>query len=186
MKKIFFAVAILAIGLVTYSFKCDSSKTMDSNANSPKVEGGITWVTWEQAVELNKTKPKKFMIDVYTDWCGWCKRMDKDIFSDPKVAKYVADNYYAIKLDAEQKPDITFNGKTFKYVSQGRGGYHEFAAALLDNQMGYPTIVYLSEAYERTVVSPGYKDVPTLMKELSYTAENKYKTTTWDDFMKTK
>jgi uncharacterized protein YyaL (SSP411 family) len=53
------------------------------------VPGGeaVNWVTFEQAVELSKKDKRKVFIDVYTDWCGWCKVMDKNTFSDPKVAK---------------------------------------------------------------------------------------------------
>ncbi len=181
MKKIIIALFVSAIGIALYSFTSPTKTPTEV-----KAEGGIKWITWEQAVELNKTKPKKFVIDVYTDWCGWCKKMDKEIFSDPKIAAYVSENYYAVKLDAEQKPEISFDGKTFKFVAQGNRGYHEFAAALLDGNMGYPTLVYLSEKFERTVVSPGYKDVPTLMKELKFTGDEVYKKGSWDDYMKSK
>ena len=41
-------------------------------------ESKIKWISIEEAEKLNKENPKKIMIDVYTDWCGWCKKMDKD------------------------------------------------------------------------------------------------------------
>jgi thioredoxin-related protein len=182
MKKIIVALVATVFLAGAFAFTI-APKNTPKPAEIAPVGDGIKWITWEQAVELNKTKPKKFMVDVFTEWCGWCKRMDKDIFTDAKVAQYVAENYYAVKFDAEQKPEVTFNGKVFKFVGQGNRGYHEFAATLLDGNMGYPTIVYLSETFERTVVSPGYKDAPTLMKELKFTAEEHYKKGTWDDYM---
>ena len=182
MKKILFAAAFLTLfALQSNAQHADNHPVVADNGK--KIEGGIQWITWEQATELNKTKPKKFVIDVFTEWCGWCKKMDREIFTDATVAKFVSENYYAVKLDAEQKTDIIFNNHTFKFVQQGRSGFHEFAATLLDNNMGYPTLVYLSEKYERTVISPGYKDAPTLMKELKFTAEEHYKKGTWDEYM---
>lgn len=151
-------------------------------APEPKSEP-LKWYTWEEATELSKKHPKKMVIDVYTDWCGWCKRMDKTTFVDPAVTKYIADNFYPVKLNAEQKADIVFNGETFKFVDSGNGkGVHTLAYALLDGKMGYPSLVYLNEKYERIMISPGYKEVPDMMLELKFAAEEKYKDTSWEDF----
>lgn len=144
----------------------------------------LKWYTWEEAMELNKTKPKKIFVDVYTEWCGWCKRMDRSTFKDDKVMEYMAANYYAVKLDAEQKADIKFNGETFKFITNdnGRGGVHALAYALLDGRMGYPSMVYLNEKLERIMISPGYKEVPDMLKELKFAAEEKYKDTSWEAY----
>ncbi|MFN0015614.1 MAG: thioredoxin family protein [Saprospiraceae bacterium] len=141
----------------------------------------LKWYTWEEASALNKTKPKKIFVDVYTDWCGWCKRMDKSTFSDEKVVAYMAANFYPVKLNAEQREDIVFNGETFKFVETGNGkGVNTLAYALLDGKMGYPSMVYLNEKYERIMISPGYKESVDMLKELRFAAEDKYKTTDWE------
>ncbi len=180
MKKIALAVSgILMVGLV--SMACISSEKSSKPA-APQVEE-LKWYTWAEAVELQKTKPKKMLIDVYTSWCGWCKKMDKSTFIDPQVTAYLAANFYPVKLDAEQKADILFNNETFKYVdSEGGRGVHTLAYALLDGKMGYPTIVYLNEKFERILISPGYKDVPMLLKELKFTAEEVYNKTPWEEY----
>lgn len=149
---------------------------------TPKEE--IKWYSWEEALELNKKEKKKIFIDVYTDWCGWCKRMDKTTFKDKKVVQYMNENFYAVKFDAEQKEEITYKGHTLKYVGQGRRGYHELAYSLLDGRMGYPAFVYLAEDEKRITVSPGYKDAETIMKELVFIGEEHFKTTSYDDFVK--
>lgn len=169
-----FAIAVLFLGLTAFTTVPNPPK---------KEEGAIKWLTWSEAVELNKTAPRKFVVDVYTDWCGWCKVMDRETFTKPEIADYISQNYYAVKLNAEQKEDIIFNGTTFSYVASGRSGYHALAASLLDNQMGYPTLVYLTEKFERVAISPGFKKPDQLIKELKYTAENTYTKMTWDQFM---
>ncbi len=152
--------------------------------NAQNNNSGIKWMTWEQAVELNRTKPRKIVVDVFTDWCGWCKRMDKGAFMDPAVAAYVNDKFYAVKLNAEQKTDIQFNEEVFKFIpnDNGRGGVHSLAYALLDGKLGYPTMVYLNEKYERIMISPGFKETPDMLKELRFAAEEYYSKTTWEKY----
>src|SRR6185295_7853223 len=94
--------------------------------------GPIKWMTFEEAVEKSKTEKRKIFIDVYTDWCGWCKVMDKNTFPDPEVARLLNEKFYPVKLDAEQTADITFRGTTFKFIAQGNKGVHQLAAALLN------------------------------------------------------
>jgi thioredoxin-related protein len=177
MKKQIFALLLASTGLFVLAAFQNNQKPAAPPA------APLKWYTWEEAVALNKTKPKKFFVDVYTDWCGWCKRMDKSTFSDEKVAAYLAANYYPIKLNAEQKADILFNGETFKFVETGNGkGVHTLAYALLDGKMSYPSMVYLNEQYERIMISPGYKEAPDMLKELTFAAEEKYKTTNWEEY----
>ncbi|HPK09813.1 MAG TPA: DUF255 domain-containing protein [Saprospiraceae bacterium] len=164
----FFAMATLSL----FSFK----------NHQPKTEDGIQWMTWEEAVMLNAESPKKIFVDVYTDWCGWCKRMDKNTFSDPEIIKYMNENFYAVKLNAEQKEDIVFNGNTFKFVENGKNGFHELAYSLLDGSLGFPTMVILDENFSRILLSPGYKEAHDLMTELQFSAGEYYKKTSFDEF----
>ncbi len=144
---------------------------------------GIKWLTLEEAAAKSKTAPRKVFVDVYTDWCGWCKRMDKSTFSDPAVVDYVNKNFYAVKLDAEGKEPITINGKTYKYNAQYRT--HEAALALLNMKLGYPTTVYLDEKFGIISPVPGYLDAPTFRHLLTYFNEEHYKKKTFDEFKAT-
>ncbi|MCP4522175.1 MAG: DUF255 domain-containing protein, partial [Cytophagales bacterium] len=78
----------------------------------------VQWHTLEEVEELMKKEPRKIIIDVYTDWCHWCKKMDKTTFNHPEIAKYINKNFYAVKINAESKKSITFNNKT--YLTKGR------------------------------------------------------------------
>ena len=144
----------------------------------------INWISWEEAVELSKTdaQPKKIFVDVYTDWCGWCKKMDKNTFQNPDVSKYMQDNFYMVKMDAEGKDPIEYQGKTFKYVPSGRRGYHELAAALLQGKMGYPTVVFLDEELNMLSPVPGYQQVDPFMQIAKYFGDNIYKDKDWQSY----
>jgi thioredoxin-related protein len=144
----------------------------------------LKWYTWEQAVELQKTAPKKVMVDMYTDWCGWCKHMDATTFADSAVVAYLQENFYPVKFNAEQKEELKFRDYNFKYVApdgQGRG-VHELAVSLLDGKLGYPSIVYLTSGYERILISPGYKDVTGMMKELTFVRDDIYKSKSFEEY----
>ena len=144
----------------------------------------VSWMTWDEAVQAASTdaRPKKMFIDVYTDWCGWCKKMDKDTFQNPEVAAYMTENFYMVKLDAEQKEPIEFKGSTYSFVPSGRRGYHQLAAALLQGQMSYPTVVFLDEGLKMLSPVPGYQKPEPFLKIARYFGENIYKDITWEAY----
>lgn len=144
----------------------------------------IKWLSWDEAVQLSQTdaKPKKMFIDVYTDWCGWCKKMDKETFQNPEVSKYMQENFYMVKLDAEGKDPIEYKGNTFKFVPSGRRGYHELAAALLQGKLSYPTVVFLDEEMNMLSPVPGYQQVQPFMQIAKYFGDNIYKDKDWQSY----
>lgn len=144
----------------------------------------IKWISFEKAVELNKKDPKPMMISVYADWCGWCKKMDQTTYKNPVLTKYISENFYAVKLNGEQKEDIVYNGYTFKYKKQGRRGYNEFAAALLDGKLSYPTTVFMNKEVKTLDRIPGYLDKKIMEQIVTYFATDKYKTVKWEDYVK--
>lgn len=144
----------------------------------------VKWLSFEEALELNKKNPKPIMIDMYTDWCGWCKKMDKTTYKNKVIVDYINKNFYAIKMDGEGKKDITFRNHTFKFRSDGKRGYHELAAALMNGKMSYPTTIFMNPKEELLDKIPGYLDTKTMEKVLAYFADEKYKTEKWADFDK--
>lgn len=156
-----------------------------SSAYKPTAESKINWMTWEQAQAAQKKNPKKIFVDVYTDWCGWCKKMDATTFSHPEIIRYVNENYYAVKFDAEQKAPILFKGKEYKFVPQGNRGYHELAANLMNNKMSYPTTLYLDEQLNLLSPVPGYLEPQTFEVIINYFGSNAFRQTTWEEYQKT-
>lgn len=149
-----------------------------SAINTGDETNGINWITLDEAVSKSKKKEKLVMIDFYTDWCGWCKKLDAGPYMDPEVVKYVNENFYAIKINAEQKEDIVFNGKTYVTKSNGSRGTNDFAIAYASRsgRLGYPTISFITTSGDKIGVEPGYKDAPNMLLMLKYYAEGFYKT----------
>ena len=142
----------------------------------------INWITWEQAETLSQEAPRKVVVDVYTEWCGWCKKMDKSTFQDENVAEYINKNYYAIKFDAEQKEEIELNDRIYKYVRSGTRGYHELAAKITFGKLSYPTIVFLDEDLDVIQPIAGYKDAEKFGLIMTYFGEDHHKKTPWKQF----
>lgn len=144
----------------------------------------INWVSWEEATEKNKVEPRKIIVDIYTDWCSWCKKMDVATFQDPAIVSYVNEHYYAIKFDAEEKKEITLNGHTYKFVRSGRRGYHELAYEITRGRLKYPSLAFLQEDLKLIQALSGYRGPDQLDVILRFFAENVYKVTPWNVFLK--
>lgn len=145
----------------------------------------VKWLSFEEAIARNKKNPKPILIDIYTDWCGWCKKMDRTTYQNAIVVDYINTHFYAVKMDGEGKEEITFREYTFKFRKEGRTGFHELAAALMDGKLSYPTTVFMDEKEQLLDKIPGYLDTKMMEKILFYFANDKYKTEKWADFEKT-
>ena len=150
----------------------------------PKEQVKVKWYTFEDAIELNKTNPKKIFIDVYTDWCSWCKVMDNKTFSNPEIAQYLNTHFYPVKFNAESTEPITFQGIKFENKQQGRRSTHELAVALLQGKLSYPSVAYMDEESRLLTAVPGYYPAAKMEPMLKYFGGDHYKTTAWDEFSK--
>lgn len=164
MRKGFLILGVLLMGL--------SSMAQDK----------INWHSIDQAILLARQEPRLLVIDVYTDWCGWCKRMDATTFSDPEIIKIMNEQFYPVKLDAEGKEDIVIGERTFKFVDSGRRGYHEIAAIVTRGRLSYPTISYVGADGKVLEAAPGYKTPNQFKVYLAYYADGAYQTQSFDEF----
>ena len=136
----------------------------------------LQWFSFEKGVAEAKRTDKKMIVDVYTDWCSWCKRMDADTYSDAGVASYLQEKYVLVRLNAEAKTKQNYNGK--QYTEQELAG--EFGVS------GYPTTLFFKPDGTGITAVPGYADAAQFKTILSYIAEDHYLNTKFEDYSKTK
>tara|TARA_B110000285_G_scaffold235541_1_gene317942 strand:- start:4915 stop:5574 length:660 start_codon:yes stop_codon:yes gene_type:complete len=161
----------LISGLFIFLF----SISINAQSQSTEASGTINWMSWQQMVEAQKVERKKVFMDLYTDWCGWCKKMDASTFVDPTIVNYMNTNYYAVKLDAEQKEDIEFNG--YKFINPnptGKRSTHQLAVSLLDGQLSYPSFVILDENISRQHIIKGFQQPEPLFGTLMFFKTNEF------------
>lgn len=172
-----FVVIVLSVSFIQCKSDNDSKSTTETaeasivqpikKSDAHSAESPLKWHSMDNIASVVAKDKKKILVDVYTDWCGWCKVMDNKTFTDPQVIDYLTKNFHLVKFNAEQKEPINFNGKSYEWVNSGRKGVNTLAVELLNGRLGYPSLVYLDENLKTIQVSPGYKKPEQLLAELA-------------------
>ncbi len=138
----------------------------------------VSRIAEKNASKKNPKDEKLILIDFYTDWCGWCKKLDKETYQNAEVINLMNEYFYPVKFDAEQRDSVSFINKTYKFKSSGSRGTNELALALAarDGRIGYPTITILNCKGEKLAVEAGFKTPEKMQLMLRYYGEGHYKT----------
>lgn len=169
----------------------------------------VKWITFDKAVELAQKNKKHILVDVYTQWCGPCKMMSKNTFNNPMIAQYINENYYAVKYDAENFDTLKFalnvpdtirdkKGKiievkskkqAIKFINPSPKGtpraVHQFAASILDNNLSYPSIVFLNDKIQRIDIVKGNHTPQQFEPILKFIGSWSYAKIKYDQYLKT-
>jgi thioredoxin-related protein len=144
----------------------------------------VKWLSLKEAQALNKTNPKPFLIDVYTDWCGWCKHMMKTTYSNPNIANYINQWYYPVQLDAETHDTIYYRDTMYVNTGTLPRAQHQLAIKLLGPKQSYPTTIFQFDDFKKTSIIPGFLDAQKIEPILIYFVENIWMNASFDDFNK--
>ena len=152
---------------------------MASFASTLKTEASeaeVNWITIEEAQVLMQEEPRMVFVNIYTDWCSWCRRMKSETYDHPVIAEYLNDNFYAVNLNAEQEESIEFRGVEFENENLGeRRPAHSFAIALLQGQMSYPSIAFFDENLDLLTAIPGFRPPANMEAVLAFFNDGVYK-----------
>jgi thioredoxin-related protein len=201
MKHILRSIAILiGLGFIS-SFIISDNK---------EEHGPVNWITFQEAVKKCKTKPKPILIDIYTTWCGPCKMLSKNTFGNEKIAKYMNENFYCVKFDAEMRDTVKFTmmipdtlrdkNNAIKKIGEKPQEYvfvnpypatvsrttHQFAASILQGyQIAFPSVVFLSKEVKRLDVLQGYFPPEQFEPIVKFYGSESYDKIKWEEYQKT-
>lgn len=162
-------IGIVALGLIGVAAFINS----ELGSSQGKGDGKVTWVSFNEGMAKAKAENKKVILDVYTDWCTWCKKMDSDVYTDAKVAQIMNEKFVAIKLNAEANKSIQYENTSYTHA--------EFSQAL--GVTGYPATVFFGTDTKPITLLPGYVDAERFASILHYIGDDHYKTTSFDDYV---
>lgn len=154
---------------------------------SPAVQqgGAVEWLSFGEAIERHGKEPRKILVEVYTKWCVFCKKMDKSTLLNAKVSEFISNKFYAVRLDAETRDTIRYRDKVFVLDrSVGPNGTHELALALLEGRAAYPGFVFLDDSLQMLEPVIGYKTAEDFEPYLRYYGDNHYRSMNWKAFLK--
>lgn len=143
----------------------------------------IRWLALAEAEKQYKENPKPFIFDFYTDWCGWCKHMDKTTYADPGVVSFINRYFYPVRINAESGDTLVFKEKVYAPVHNGNKFISSLALEMLGGKLSYPTTVFLYEPGKVNLVVPGYLEVTKMQGFLVYFIENAWKSTHVNEFL---
>ncbi|MEX2641404.1 MAG: thioredoxin fold domain-containing protein [Balneolales bacterium] len=134
------------------------------------------WYTLEEAQEKTSDDNKKIMVFVYTEWCGYCRRMDREVYSDEEVMQIFSDYYYPVRLNAESDKQVRFNGQSFS----------ESELARAFGVTSYPTAVFLDGEGDPFGSQPGFIEKDMFQDILVFVGSDAYKSQSFQDFQRNK
>jgi thioredoxin-related protein len=170
VRRFLIMASLLALALMamTVSGVTDPSKSTDQ----PAVKKEIKWLGLEQGLKKASDKEKPVFIDVYTNWCGFCKKMDRETFTDEGIIDYLNENFVPVKLNAESNDKMDLPSGTYT----GRQVARSFSVR------GYPTYVFLDPNGNKIYARAGYAPPQAFIYVLRYVGDGHYKSKTLDEY----
>ncbi|MBI5836463.1 MAG: DUF255 domain-containing protein [Candidatus Eisenbacteria bacterium] len=139
---------------------------------APKAES-LKWLPYEVAVQEAAKSKKPILVDVYTNWCGWCKRMDATTYKDARVIEDLNRDFVIVRLNAESERPTTYKKQpmTEQQISRDVFGVS-----------GFPTTIFLDADQGVIGPLPGYVQAAEFHNILRYIGGGHYKTIKYSEF----
>lgn len=142
-------------------------------ADEKNKKESIAWLEFEKAVATAKKERRLLVVDFYTDWCGWCKVMDRDTYANAEVVKYAKARLVMAKVNAESGALTRYKDRSLTYQQ----------LALAFGVRGYPATVFISPEGEFLTLVSGFIAPDQFLPILEFLAEGHYKSMKYEEFL---
>lgn len=160
--------------IVAFTIPASSCGAVESDSGDSQSERKIEWVAFDKGMELAKSEEKLLVVDFYTDWCHWCKVMDKETYGNEEVISFVKEKVVMAKVNPETA------GDKFKFRDAHYSGRE---LSMMFGVTGFPTTVFINSKGELLTSVPGFIPAEEFVKILKYLAENWYEKMKYDEFV---
>jgi thioredoxin-related protein len=119
----------------------------------------VIWTSFQELDSLLSIAPKETIIFIHTDWCSYCRKMEKEVFSKKEIYDRLNKDFYLVELDAESVSEIAFDQQIWKpkTLKKITGQYHPLAFLLLTNQkMIFPSLLRYDQTFRLKNIKQKY------------------------------
>jgi thioredoxin-related protein len=164
----------------------------EPTTNTPSIPAEVEWHSFDDGVEAASDQGKHIMVDVYTDWCGWCKKLEKETYSDYAVREVLSESFISVKLKGDSGKKLRVKGQSAQYGSQTLLQFVPTEEAGISEQgltrsvlkiTGYPTILFLAPDGRMITQLPGYHDARSFVNIINYIKDDLYEVMSFDDYL---
>lgn len=159
--KRFFLLMLVAV-MFSQSVVADDTKVEKKPAEA---KTRIQWMQYDQGLALAKKEGKHILVDFTTSWCGWCKLMEKEAFSDSRIIKMLNNEFIPIRVDGDSKKQLNIDGYI---ITEKALTSQEFGVR------GYPTFWFLESDGSKIGPLKGYQKIEPFVKALAFIKDRKY------------
>ncbi|MBS1946382.1 MAG: thioredoxin family protein [Bacteroidetes bacterium] len=150
-------------------------------STAPKTER-VKWISLAEAEASLKKETRPVLIDLYTDWCGWCKVMDKKTYTNKGVINYLQNKFYTVRVNAETREKLVWQEKSYNYDPSYKT--NEFAVYMTHGRLAFPTTIIIPADGSGPQAIPGYLETKDMELILKYFAEGSYNKVPFDEYQK--
>ncbi|PKL80568.1 MAG: hypothetical protein CVV27_00175 [Candidatus Melainabacteria bacterium HGW-Melainabacteria-1] len=177
MALIATAVVVLGLGAMTVAPKtADTASNQaelaeqqavqtNSNADLAVEPAAMRWNAYNAGLDSAKSRNKYVMVQFYATWCGYCKKMDQEVFTDSKVLGTLDKHFVPIRVVESSEQKVSYQGKSVS----------EKELTAMHGVQGFPTMVFMNTEGEVIGKIPGYVPPEEMNGILGFISSESYK-----------